>query len=423
MNKAVDCLTGGVNEQEFIRLFEQRMAGKNVPCTLLCINIKGFRFINESHGRQTADWILKRIYHIFDEQRKPDEVLSRIDADTYLLLLNAATREQAEQRILQLNAGVAACKQLEQIQSVFFSIGCYIITDAEETYAHAVRCAHYSRVNSADFADENTSYELYQYTIKDTHHRSKELMNKCRHALEQGHFEVYLQPKYELEQETIVGAEALIRWNDPVEGMVPLGEFMPSFEQSGFIRRIDYFVFEQVLLFLQQRLDKGLPVVPISVNLAKSNFSVIDFFSKHFLPIFQRYHVPADLIEFEFSESMMAEDSPQVWQVLELCAEYGFACSLDDFGSGYSSLNTLKSVPVSTLKLDKRMFSREHKERGKIVIKGILDIAKGLGMQVVSEGVETREYVDFLKENHGGLVQGYYFSPPVPMSEFEQLLL
>ncbi len=417
-----DHLTGGPTEYAFQQLFQERLAKVKQPCALLHMDIKHFSAINMIYGRETGDKILKEVYHVLEKALGAHEFISHIHTDVFLIVVNAGNTEELEARIHALDDVVYYHTNFEPVDHIFFSIGAYLIPSSSDSYEHAADCANYSRTISCDLSDENTCYEIYGYTVQDTRARSIELLRKSRTALETGHFEIYLQPKYELVHETIAGAEALIRWKDPDEGMIPLFQFMPAFEESGFIRTIDRFVFESVLQFLQRRLDNGQSVVPISLNLSKSHFTSDAFFRDKFLPIFEKYHVPAELIEFEFSESLIVNDPVQIQTLIRLLQKYGFACSLDDFGSGYSCLNTIKTVPVSTLKLDQKMFTEEAKERGKIVVRGILQVAHELGMQVVSEGVETREYVDFLKENDGELVQGYYFSRPIPVKDFEALL-
>ena len=166
-------------------------------------------------------------------------------------------------------------------------------------------------------------------------------------------------------------------------------------------------------------MDEGIEPIPISVNLSKSHFTAKNFFDEKFLPIFERHHVPKKYIEFEISESVMLDDAGVLIDLVQKLEDSGFACSMDDFGSGYSSLNMLKNLHVSTIKLDQKMFSDEEKERGKIVSKGIIEIARQINMKVVAEGIETREYVDFLKEQKCDLVQGYYFGRPMPMEQFQ----
>ena len=197
---------------------------------------------------------------------------------------------------------------------------------------------------------------------------------------------------------------------------------MPLFEKNGFVRQIDYFIFESALKLIQKWLDSGVKPVKISVNLSKSHFSNWEFFENKFLPIYEKYQVPKELLEFEISENTMLDGQGMLIGFVQKLKDMGFSCSMDDFGSGYSSLNTLKSIPVSTVKLDGRMFEETEKERGKIVSKGMIRIARELQIEVVAEGVETREYVDFLKEQKCDLVQGYYFGKPMPAEEFEKLM-
>ena len=200
--------------------------------------------------------------------------------------------------------------------------------------------------------------------------------------------------------------------------MMPVYEFVPLFEKNGFMRQIDYFIFESALELIEKWMDEGIEPLKISVNLSKSHFSANNFFEERVLPIFERHRVPRQYIEFEISESIMLDNSGSLIKFVRSLREQGFECSMDDFGSGYSSLNMLKSLPVSTIKLDQKLFSEEEKERGKIVSRGIIQIARQLDMKVVAEGVETREYVDFLKEQKCDMIQGYYFGRPMPVDEF-----
>ncbi len=419
---ATDHLTGGLTEYMFEYLFQERLKRIEGSCGLICMNVKRFSAINMLYGSETGDSVLKEIYHILKGKLQPDELISRVYSDCFFVLVGAQDKDALEARICELDDAVYYHTGFDIFDHIFFSIGAYLIPDTGTSYRQAADFANYSRAACPDLSDENTCYEIYGYTIQDTRVCSAKMLKRGHAALENGHFEIYLQPKYELVQETIAGAEALIRWNDPEEGLIPLPQFMPAFEESGFIRQIDYFVFEAVLQLLERRLENGQPVVPISLNLSKAHFTNQMFFEDRLLPIFQKYHVPAELIEFELSESLIMSDEKPIRKLLELSQAQGFSCSLDDFGSGYSCLNTLKTLPITTLKLDQKMFTEEDKERGKIIIAGTLAVARQLGIQVVSEGVETREYVDFLKAHDGGLVQGYYFSRPVPVQAFEALL-
>ena len=181
---------------------------------------------------------------------------------------------------------------------------------------------------------------------------------------------MYLQPKYELEHESLAGAEALFRWIDPEKGMLPLGEFMPLFEKNGFVRQIDYFIFESALKLIQKWLDSGVKPVKISVNLSKSHFSNREFFENKFLPIYEKYQVPKELLEFEISENTMLDGQGMLIGFVQKLKDMGFSCSMDDFGSGYSSLNTESITSFHGLSWNGRMFEETEKVTGKGIDEG-----------------------------------------------------
>lgn len=165
---------------------------------------------------------------------------------------------------------------------------------------------------------------------------------------------------------------------------------------------------------------KKIPLIHISVNLSQAIFLSINIFLKNIKEISAKYDVPAQYIEFELTESMIFQETEKICSLIHQLHKLGFHCSMDDFGSGYSSLSILKSLPVRTLKLDRMMFQGEE-ERGKIICKGFIKIAKELGIEVVAEGIETKNYVDFLKQEQCDMIQGYYYSKPLNQEEFEQL--
>ena len=418
-NLYLDSVTGGINEVLFQQRFEESLAQMEESKGFIYINIKRFSLFNVEYGREKGDEILKHVHDAMKDTLLPGEYIARVNADTFYILLNVKDAEDFTGRIYQLEDAVYHIDVPGITQKAFLSMGGYLLTDSEDTYAHVVECANFCRTESPVALDAGTHYEIYDYTLKDNRTREKELREMLGTALEQRHLKLFLQPKYELKQESLAEAEALVRWIDPVQGMIPLGEFIPVFEKCGLMRKIDYFIFEEVLSLIEKWREEGRKPIKISVNLSKSHFSEDIFFDKKIMPIFNRHQVPADLIEFEISESLMLDQEGKLLEFVKMVQSRGFGCSMDDFGSGYSSLNMLKSLPVDVVKLDRKMFSEEEKERGKIVSKGIIRIAKELNMKVVAEGVETREYVDFLKEQECDMIQGFYFGKPMPVEEFE----
>ena len=241
-------------------------------------------------------------------------------------------------------------------------------------------------------------------------------------ALNHGDFVFYLQPKYSLKTRTIAGAEALVRWIHPGKGLIPPDSFIPLFERNGFVTEIDFYMLEQVCQKMRTWLDKNYNVVPISINLSRQHLQKEETLSK-ISEVVSKYEIPVNLLEFELTESAMFEKMVFLADFGQKLRKSGFSISIDDFGSGYSSLNMLKDVEVDVLKLDKAFFENENQERGNQVISKFIELSKSLHMKVVSEGVETQEQVDFLTEVGCDMVQGYYFARPMPADEFEEKYL
>ncbi len=266
--------------------------------------------------------------------------------------------------------------------------------------------------NSFAFYDK----EMHKKILKE-----KEIENSMVDALNNGEFIVYFQPKYSLSDYQIIGAEALVRWDNPQKGLIPPIEFIPVFERNGFIVNIDFYVFEEVCKKIREWMDEGQKVVPISVNLSRMHF-VNSNFIEEFKLIVDKYKIPTRLIELELTETAVLDNIEGLLDTMNNLKEKGFVISMDDFGTGYSSLNLLKELPVDILKLDRAFFTeKDESNNEKIVISNVIKMAKELKMKVISEGVETISQVEFLKQIGCDMVQGYLFSKPMPVKEFEKI--
>ena len=239
-------------------------------------------------------------------------------------------------------------------------------------------------------------------------------------ALANEEFLVYYQPKYDPATDTLRGAEALIRWQSPEFGLIPPGRFIPIFETNGFITEIDHYMLRHAARDQKMWYDKGLKCVPVSVNVSRAHFIESDL-AEQIRDIIDREGTPHELIEIELTESAFFDNKKAMINTITKLKEYGFAVSMDDFGSGYSSLNSLKDMPLDVLKLDAEFFRGEaDAERAQKVISEAIRLAKILNMRTVAEGVEIREQVDFLAAQGCDMIQGYYYSKPLPKAEFEQ---
>ena len=245
----------------------------------------------------------------------------------------------------------------------------------------------------AFFDEEMNKQKLWERKVEDGMDRA--LANK--------EFKVYLQPKISAVEERLAGAEALVRWIHPTDGFIPPNKFIPIFENNGFILKLDDYMIEEVARQQAQWITEGRRIVPISVNVSRAHFTREDL-AEHICSIVDKYKVPHNVIELELTESAFFDDKE---------------VSMDDFGAGYSSLNSLKELQIDVLKIDADFFRGENvEERGMLIVSEVIDLAKKLNMKIVAEGIESREQVDFLIEQECDLIQGYFFAKPMAVEEF-----
>ena len=247
------------------------------------------------------------------------------------------------------------------------------------------------------------------------------MTNVMHEALDNGEFVVYLQPKVNLENGKIAGAEALVRWINPKEGFMPPGDFVPLFESNGFIYDLDKYVWEKSCKYLSNRISEGKKNVPISVNVSRRDFLRRDL-TAFFVELVKKYNLDFSLLHLEITESSYMEDPTSIIRIADGLKEAGFTLEMDDFGSGYSSLNMLSTFPIDMLKIDKAFLDNEDITDESNIVKFVIDLAKCLELKTICEGVETEEQVEALKKMGCDFMQGYYFSKPVPADDFFEML-
>lgn len=416
-----DDVTGGKKRKEFERIAKDLLKGDG-RYVLVYANVDRFKLINENYGSEVGDKVLRQIHTIIDEELRWDEVSGRIMADNFGMLMRYHSLPKLDQRLYRIS------KKLSEISDqdgnrygIVLYFGVNVLENEEKSDDVGLMLEH------ANLALKKISpshlVAMGVYDIKDSERlgRDKALEMKMHDALERGDFVPYLQPKYELKSESIAGAEALVRWVDPDEGMIYPDEFIPLFENNGFIVELDLYMFEQVCKIVEKWHREGKEIIPISVNLSKTHFDIPNFFD-YYEYVLKKYEIPAKSIEIEITESLFYNDIEFLSDLVNRIHNAGLSCSIDDFGSGYSSLNMLKDVRVDALKLDRVFFtSEENDERGRNVIQSVIQLAQALDLFIISEGVEKRSQVDFLKEMKCDLIQGYVFAKPMPVPEFEKL--
>jgi len=241
-------------------------------------------------------------------------------------------------------------------------------------------------------------------------------------ALENGEFQVFLQPKINMNTSKVYGAEALSRWVHPVEGIRRPDEYIPIFEESGFIVRLDMYIFEEVCKMKKRWHEEKAEYanIPVSVNMSRLHLYRTDFVGM-LLSITKKYGIRPSELELEITESVYLNDFTEMINIVDQLHEVGFGVSIDDFGSGYSALNMLKDIPVDTIKIDKEFLQLStNSARGKKVIKNIIILCKDLKLNVMVEGVEEKEQIDFLTSYGCEIAQGFYYSCPIPVHSFEK---
>ncbi len=417
----VDDVTGGNNKREFERIASGLITNEE-SYVMVYANIDRFKLINDMYGNTIGDSILKKVHAIINEELRWDEVSGRIMADNFGMLMRFHSIEKLDQRLYRISWQIRNLRdESEAPYGITLTYGIYIVEAEDVLLESVMECANLARANVIKNAHQ-VAMGIYDESAKKQLSRERELEMKMHKALDNGEFVPFLQPKYELKNETVAGAEALVRWIDPVEGMIFPNDFIPLFEKNGFIVQLDLFMFEEVCKLVDRWESAGCRIIPISVNLSRANFAIPNFFDayKH---IVKKYDVPKGSIEFEFTESLLYNNFEALNDLVNEIHDLGFSCSIDDFGSGYSSLNMLKDVRVDVLKLDRVFFSQgDNSRRGQDVIRSVLGLAQALQLRTVSEGVELQDQVDYLREMNCDFVQGYIFAKPMKVTAFERLV-
>lgn len=416
-----DNVTGGKNKKEFERVSSMLLKGEG-EFVVVYANVDRFKLINDAYGEEEGDQVLRRIHEVIDaEMLRWDEVSGRIMADNFGMMMRFHSMTKLEHRLSRINDELAELKDKDgNGYGIKMYFGVYEVDDKTEAVSMMLEKANLALKRVLQSPQHLISMGVYDDEERVRLSREKELEMKMERALRNGEFVPFLQPKYELVNETIGGAEALVRWFDPVEGMIFPNEFIPLFEKNGFIVELDLYMFEQVCKIVEGWSEKGYRNVPISVNMSRGHFSVPGFFERY-REILSRYNVPKNSIEIELTESLFYSEMSMLNDLINQIHDEGMLCSIDDFGSGYSSLNMLKDVKVDALKLDRVFFMEaEDDRRGKSVVHSVLHLAQELELRTISEGVEVRSQVDYLKEMECDYIQGFIFARPMPVSEFEK---
>lgn len=416
----LDNITNGINSTKFSMLIKP-LISKSPDNTymMISINIKDFKLINDCFGSEKGNSALKYIYNVLERNIvNGEEFVCRHDADLfYLFMKNRPVLDVLELLYKIENEINYFNKDKENPYFLRLSVGIYMIENHDEdliTIQDHVNTARksFNKIHKSDF-------NFYSDIEKNRLIFEKELSNLMEKALDDKEFFICLQPKIDIKTGKIRGAESLVRWNSPEKGMIYPSDFIPLFEKNGFICELDLYVLEETCKLISKWIEESKELLIVSVNVSRQHLKDKSFLEKYEV-ICNKYNVPTYLIDLELTESIFLE-SPEAIDVIDDIHSKGFKCSIDDFGFGYSSLGILKDFKVEIIKLDRSFFvSKNNIERGKVVVESIIELSRRLGMKVIAEGIEEAEQVHFLKSIGCDYIQGYVFSKPLSISEFEE---
>ncbi len=413
-----DHLTALPNQAAFeISAAEKLRSASPGAYLMIYLDLNNFKFVNDSYGYTAGDKLLLSFSATLKRFCNSSEICAHLHADHFAILLKKREHviEDLQTAILE---SIESERELNLSDILTCSYGVYTIPDPDESIAS---CISKASVALKEGRSSQRTVAYYDQHLLDKITNENKMTRWMHQGLSEKEFQIYLQPKVNLERSEVTGAEILVRWNSEPFGFLPPDEFIPLFEKNGFIVDLDFYVLEGTCRILKQSLKISPErTVVLSVNVSRVTLFQNDFI-KRFVQMAERYGVPPKYLEIEITENVFIFDANTVEQILSQLRSHGFSISMDDFGSGYSSLNLLRELPIDVLKID-RIFLQEsiRVEKAYAIIKSVVEMAYSLNMVVVCEGVETLEHAEFLKTIHCTVGQGYYFSKPIPLAAFQK---
>lgn len=419
-----DALTGLLSFERFKEEVERIIVG-GYGCNHVMVytDFEEFKRVNRKYGYRKGDQILKEFanYIIGTLREDTDVYFARIISDQFLLFMPYVDDGHAQEAVEQINA-VFMQQENQQFPGIKVKLrtGIYCIQPDCVSVAEAIDAANYARRQIQK--NSTNTVKIFDRKLAAKWSMEIGIINEMETAMREKQFKVYLQPRYSLEKKEVVGAEALVRWEKEDGSVLPPDVFVPIYEENGGIVELDYYVFEQVAAFLAMNRKLGRRQVPVSVN-ASALHAADPNAVKRYVEILNRYGVEPSLTEIELTETATVQDYENVKKLFNDLQKVKIKTVMDDFGAGYSVMNMLIDVPVDTMKLDKEFIRHcNASERGVYFLRHIIAAIQGMGFHVVCEGVETEEQAELLKSFGCHEIQGFWYSHPLPMDEYERFM-
>ena len=411
----IDAATGLLGKEAFFdeaAAYLRHSGARDV--SIVCFDVDHFKLFNDLHGLDCGDELLRYLGRALALRFSPDgaQPLARLAADTFALCATGIRPERVERILVDISSecpnGIDAIVRAGVYRIEDPASPVSIMCDRAVIALRTVKGSYFDRV------------ALYDPGMREALVLEREVVAGIESALREDRIELFLQPKCNIRTGKIVGAEALARWRHPERGIVAPGEFIPLIERNGLVRSLDLRVWEKTAAWIRGLIDEGVQPVPVSVNVSRADIYLVDV-AAELHALVERYGIEPSLIEVEITESAYSERPDRIVAVFDELAERGFTVLMDDFGSGYSSLNMLKDINVDVLKIDMRFLDRDDR-RSKDIMESVIRMARWLDLPVIAEGVETREQVNFLLDVGCSYAQGYYYARPMEAAAFEALL-
>lgn len=384
---------------------------------MISFDVEKFKSINELYGVEFADEIIRYIAlslrKIFN---KENQLTSRFFGDDFGVFVCYKNNHELVELIKLIDSKLSHYKNT-LLKIVY---GIYEIID--KAIDPVLICDYANIAKLTIKGNHSNNYMFYHESMKNKILEVRYIEDRMESALENGQFLMYLQPKYNIETTRIIGAEALVRWSNPQKGIIYPDKFIPLFEKNGFIVKLDTYIWEQACMTIKKWIDTGKKPVPISVNVSRMNVEnseLINILDK----LIDKYQIDKKYLELEITETIYFDDQERLVKTLSNLKKAGYTLLMDDFGAGYSSLNMLKNMPFDTIKIDRNFLNGTMiTDKGKKIILHTISLSNDIGMNVVAEGVETKEQADYLLQCGCNVAQGYYYSKPVPIETFENMV-
>jgi diguanylate cyclase (GGDEF)-like protein len=412
-----DKLTGLWNRDYFFEMVQKELReNPDETFYMIASDISQFKLFNEILGIRAGNELLLAIAENFRRLRRDKWVFSRFTADRFALFMPKADFHE--------EAFLAECRRIvnpaKYALSVHNYLGVYEITDRE--------LLPEQMYNRAYLALESIKGQMHvEIAYYDDKIRARRLaehltIDELDYALKNDEFVIYVQPQVDIENNNVIGGETLVRWLSPKRGLVPPSEFVPLFEKNGMIARLDYHVWSLACRLLKKWQEEGHPERSLSINISAKNFYLMDLYEK-ITGLVKKYDVAPQRLKLEITETAFVLDVKRQMELVKRLQAEGFLVEMDDFGSGYSSLNSLKDISIDVLKLDMKFFEKtDNPVRSEKIIKSMVALARTLQMPVIAEGVEEEHQIELLKRIGCRIVQGYYYSKPLTVEQYEEFL-